>query len=244
MPDLVLTGLPASDFMRSFKASLTVNGMETISIKEHRDLRGPEYNQNIVSGENAPCYVDIQNFVLADRKNINKAKEYLSERSFSPEIYSNVLESLEREDLSFKGQKVLLVGEDTAGLLPHVLSTGARWSTLCLQEDGDLREYEKALYLYGLSRFELLRLDNSFKQSLRDCLFSSFDIICLDETTIPWLKEILSQISAPTDILLFGEKKENDVRVISQYISKYMPEEKGHISVLCLEKGIAHNTIK
>jgi hypothetical protein len=37
-------------------------------IQEHCDLRLPEFGHNIISDTNEICYLDIQNFVLADRR--------------------------------------------------------------------------------------------------------------------------------------------------------------------------------
>lgn len=243
IPGPALTGSAAGNFMMTFKAALKTNGMETISIKEHRDLRGPEYNLNIASGEDSACYVDIQNFVLAEQNIVDKHKNDIREYSFSLETYFNMFDSLEEENISVKDQKILLLGKYSAGFLPHALASGARWCTVDLPEEEDLEKYEKAFYLYGLSRFELFGLDKGFSQDVRGLLCSSFDMICLDDSSLPRLKKTLRQLSSPTYVICFSDKKEHELTALRHIVEEYLLEEKCQIKVLCLEKGITHNSL-
>lgn len=55
-------------FVSRCKKAMGYLGMETISIQEYCYLRPAQFRHNIVSDTNGICYVDIQNFVLADRR--------------------------------------------------------------------------------------------------------------------------------------------------------------------------------
>jgi len=232
----VLTGLPASDFMKSFKAALAVNGMETISIKEHRDLRAPEYNHNIVSGKSAPCYVDIQNFVLSDKalvaEIINEQWDFL----LPLVTYHNILECLKRENIPLRDKKVLLVGNYSAGFLPNVLTHGAEWCSAVMQDEYVQKKYEKALYLWGISRFDLLSFKRNCNPGMRDLSFSQYDMVCLDKKYLPWLEIMSSKLSAPTYLLYFGDE-ETDVNVVQHCIEKSMMRQLKQIKVLNKELG-------
>lgn len=201
----VLTGLPASEFMKSFKMALNVNGMKTVSIKEHRDLRPPEYNRNIMAGDSSTCYVDIQNFVLSDKERIEQVigekKNYL----WSPDTYQTIVKRIGKTSVSFRDQKILLLGNYSAGLLPNILSNGARWCSAVLQDEDVLESYEKALYLYGMSRFDLLNISKTRDWAGTDLLLSEYDLICLDINASAMYGSVADRLSASAYLLFIAE---------------------------------------
>lgn len=213
----VLTGSSASEFMKSFKRALNVNGMETISIKEHRDLRPPEYNRNIVSGDCLTCYVDIQNFVLLDKERVEKVVGKMKKYLWSLDTYQTILKSIEKTGVSFQDLKILLLGNYSAGLLPAVLSNGARWCSAILQDEDVLESYEKALYLYGMSRFDLLNLRRSGDFDGLELLFPEYDLICFDNNSSAMYESVADRLPASA-YLLYIDETEHEVKSLQQGI--------------------------
>jgi len=64
----VVTGEKGIQFISHFKEVMNTLGLDTISIKEHCDLRPPEFRHNIRFDETGMYYVDIQNFAIASTR--------------------------------------------------------------------------------------------------------------------------------------------------------------------------------
>ena len=191
VPGSILKGTPAHEFMTIFTAALRSNGVETVSIKEHRDLRGPEFNCNIVSGKEGACYVDIQNFVLTNKKMIRKSQNYMNSQLLSYDMYQEVIEYLETANVHPENRNILLAGDSLAGLLPRFLQSGAGWCSLGLFDHECIKEYEKALFLHGISRFELFDLNMDINKGIEDLLISSYDMIFFDGSIEKLMKKMI-----------------------------------------------------
>ena len=241
IPGPVLTGKPADEFMTMFKSALSANGMSTISIKEHRDLRGPEYNRNIVQGRDSAYYVDIQNFALAEKSTINKFKNAIEGYPFSSEKSRHVAESLDREGAVLKDKNILAIGNHSSGVLPYALSSGSSWCTSGLDQENGLVEFQRVLYLYGFSRFDLVTLGSGFNQISSNSMRSSINIVLVDGSSLPRFEGIMCKLPSLESIILFSNKEKTDLAVLQEIIERSTLAEKPQIKVLTFDTNSTPN---
>jgi hypothetical protein len=176
----VVTGEQGVEFMRSFTNALKTLGLETMSIKEHSDLRPPDFRGNILCDEEGHCrYVDIQNFIF---KNNVKIRSILSDIKKRYEDYSAVFIIEELIKYSFYKRKsinlaeilsdkvrvflqnnrleinrsiIIDSGEDFGFFSMLFLHLGASWCTL-LRGEEDHQLIEEIFIILGYSRFSVV----------------------------------------------------------------------------------------
>lgn len=166
----VVTGNAGIQFVARFKKAMEQLGMETMSIQEHCDLRPPEFRNNIISDTNGIYYVDIQNFVLADRRfgdklllTMEQRKLQNRQKSGKPCIGSvdtsvNLAELFQKCGVSIKKTVCVDILTEDESLAIEALAAGCIWCHLARFEN-DISLVKRYLYYHGYSRFCLSEYD-------------------------------------------------------------------------------------
>ena len=230
----MLTGELADEFMKSFNKILAENRLKTVSIKEHRDLRGPEYSHNIVSGENGVYYVDIQNFVFTDQNVLENNKEGVRFLRAQNDWVENFFNLLKANALGIEGKKVLLTGESFERLLPHILAADAGWCSLMLKNDSDLEKFKKAFYLYGFSRFEFFTLNEWFDNLDHMGMPAEYDIMCIDGGSVRQAEKLLTKLNSLSCVVISGLQKDDET-VLQNLINKCTSNNSSQVEVLTID---------
>jgi hypothetical protein len=166
----VVQGDKGSQFINRFKSVLKKLGMETVSIKEHCDLRPPEFRGNIIGDGTGTWYVDIQNFVIADgtvvRSIADKARRSLLDaynvsNQRAPKNEEQVANFWLPFHQSFDFlrlhgvvvEKAIIIDERCSApafFVPVAVAGGALWHIV---EKPIQKEVKQWLYLVGCTRF-------------------------------------------------------------------------------------------
>lgn len=167
----VITGQKGEKFITHFKDVLVALGMETVSIKEHCDLRPPDFRHNIRCDSTGIYYVDIQNFVFSSNvyaeailpigeDRIDSQKNAIRENcEESAGTFSSFFAEcgLKIDDIHFWDYEL-----PDERLVLTVLAEGGRWCDIVRPAEVVhlLRQY---LFYHGFSRFDLHNAElNSF----------------------------------------------------------------------------------
>ena len=167
----VVTGDEGICFIEKFKKVLTKLGMATISIKEHCDLRPPEFRHNIQRDDSGTYYVDIQNFVLkssqvgrdllkrADQQRRWPQEGANGDEDTAPEgaLFQNLVDFLTPSGIAIETASCLdwkLPGEQ---ITISWLHAGGRWAYI-VRPDEVSELVTDYLYYHGFSRFDILPL--------------------------------------------------------------------------------------
>jgi hypothetical protein len=166
----VVTGEEGTRFINRFKAGMEQMGMETVSIREHCDLRPPEFRHNIVADTSGTYYVDIQNFVmfssgygknlLREMKQHGRAVSLPEEKDrSSAQPPEDLAVFLARSKVVPARSSVLDCGMDDETLSAYFLGAGAPWAVLLRQADS-VSVVRRYLYYHGFTRFDVVALEN------------------------------------------------------------------------------------
>lgn len=178
MGEEVVTGSDGIEFIERFTSALNKLGMQTLSIKEHCDLRPPDFRHNIIKGRFYACYVDIQNFVMFHRAFSNgvlSKTERLKKLETNPILLTALMEASRKQQNShdlfscncnllqdFLGQNgvcienLLLVDKSNgSGIFSMCcLHLGARWCVM-VREESRVKWFASYMTLLGYSRFQV-----------------------------------------------------------------------------------------
>jgi hypothetical protein len=179
MDEGVVTGHDGIEFVERFTSALNTLGMQTLSIKEHCDLRPPDFRHNIVKGRFHTCYVDIQNFVMFHRAFLDEVFckiEHLRTLDASPLLIDTLLEDSRRQQgdhdfirenckllqhfLEQHGiciENLLLVDKSNgSGIFTMCcLHLGAKWCIM-VREESRMEWFGSYMTLLGYSRFQVV----------------------------------------------------------------------------------------
>lgn len=214
----VVTGKKGIDFIKTFKKVLSETEISTIGIKNHADLRPPDFRNNIVADESGIYYVDIQNFIrfpkidrncrkILSKQTVNKLKMPLelikwrcSKQNTGSSLHQDVCfssfdeidSSLSINKLSFKNKKVLDVGGETGILCMYALSRGARWC-VGLRQPELVEKNIKRMFEKGFTRFDIISNNADRNLKPEELPFKKYDMIFYSSSqenlSIPkWIK--------------------------------------------------------
>jgi hypothetical protein len=165
----VVTGQKGQKFIAVFKQTLASLQLKTISIREHCDLRPPDFRYNIMEDESGVYYVDIQNFVFKNQSYKIKPAAVVR-KCFADDLLSRFvthysIESFQRfndvllELINHSGlisPAMLIVdactGIGTAGI--GLLSSGKTWVHF-VRENQETSAIRSFLYSQGYTRFDI-----------------------------------------------------------------------------------------
>ncbi len=200
----ILHGPLADKFMQSFRDVCNDLGIAPISIKEHKDLRSPEFNDNIIADEEAAIkYVDIQNFTLTSKSLLTIVKNAQDKqlKHYSDAIYAlmkNVYKTLE---LNRQVPEYIVV----ISCSPIVHSVAAlavfdSWCTILTPANGDICEVKRALFLYGFGRFSVHDVHNFdyVDAELAPQNIVHSDLIILDDSIDLNMRNQLTELTGAT----------------------------------------------
>lgn len=183
----IVSGKAGEDFIDKFKAILKKEHVEIVALKESKDFKPPEYNNNIIADSNgSPKYVDIQNFAILGRKDFHYPQELLKRFEVAPcfpdtkvvkrkeisymsaQRLKNKIQKCNAQFKQYLTEKCFKLKESIifdmgypVGLMTgFALSSGAAWSYI-LDMDDDGKIAERYLFENGFSRFELCSLSIS-----------------------------------------------------------------------------------
>ncbi len=183
----VVVGDKGIEFVSRFRKAMKEIGMQTISIQEHCDLRPPDFRHNILSDSTGTYYVDIQNFVLFNRR---FGKDLLKKMTALGRLTPSLLE---REDnfsqkkpdtlavfLSNNGvelQKAAILDfcllEETVTI--SALTAGASWIVMIRPSDtvSLIRRY---LYYFAFTRFDVFAAEDGCGLDWNSLPLSQYDL--------------------------------------------------------------------
>ena len=179
MDEGVVTGRDGTEFIVRFSSALDKLGMQTLSIKEHCDLRPPDFRHNIVKGRLHACYVDIQNFVMFHHAFLNKIFskiERVRKLDASPLLIDTLIEDsrkqqsdhnfikkncnllqhfLEQHGVCIENLLLVEKGSGSGFFTMCCLHLGARWCIMVREEDR-VEWFSSYMILLGYSRFQVV----------------------------------------------------------------------------------------
>ncbi len=176
----MVTGEEGLRFVDRFKKTMERLGMETISIREHCDLRPPDFRNNIVADESGTYYVDIQNFVVFSS---DYGEELLDEMKHHGRVPSRSeqeehVPGQEAEELTVflarnrvepATSSVLDCGLADETLSMYLLAAGAPWVVL-LRQDDTVPLVRRYMYYHGFTRLDVISSENG--RSVQDDVLS------------------------------------------------------------------------
>ncbi len=168
----VVTGEEGTRFVNRFKAVMERMGMETISIREHCDLRPPDFRHNIVADESGTFYVDIQNFVmfsggygeklLQEMKRHGRAASLQAKKDrFTGQASEDLAVFLARNSVEPAGSCVLDCFMDDETLSMYFLAAGVPWAVLLRQAD-TVSMVRRYMYYLGFTRFDVISSEHGW----------------------------------------------------------------------------------
>lgn len=222
----MVTGNAGIQFVSRFIEAMGQFGMETMSIQEHCDLRPPEFRHNIISDTNGIYYVDIQNFVLADRRFGDKLLLTMEQRKLKNRRKSektwiesannsvNLTELFRRCGIDIKEIACVDIITEDESMAIEALAAGCIWCHLARFEN-DMSFVMRYLYYHGYSRFclsdygiELINNNDIFKSlPYSKVLFLSGKNVV---EGIPLVKEHFAEY-----LLLIGTKGESEEDLVT-----------------------------
>lgn len=196
----VVTGQEGMRFIARFRAALDKFGLQTISIKEHCDLRPPDFRHNIVRGRHHACYVDIQNFVMFRRAFLREVflkADHFKALDTAPAILDTLMEASQKQqrdlDLFQRNcsllhrffeqhglaleHRVLVDMSNGCGLFAMCcLHLGARWCIM-VREERIARWLYLFLTLLGFSRFQIVSSTDDIVRCPDDILQQRAEVV-------------------------------------------------------------------
>ncbi len=182
----IVTGIEGEHFISDFRKAMNKFSMKVISIKEHSDLRPPQFRNNIVSDTTQTVYVDIQNFVMFDdtfTKDVLQSMTPLFKNSYyslpacllgsktHQEIRqyrkTNFLlkKFFQKNGVDLSDNIIIDISDDNGFFAINCLHLGARWVLLFRE-----KKVCKCLYfmmtLLGFSRFKINDSVNALLRSI------------------------------------------------------------------------------
>ena len=170
-------------FMTHFKNTLNKLGIRIISIKEHCDLRPPDFRHNIIADSDGVYYIDIQNFALFNknysRKLINameRHNRFTASVTYKKKILSgsiqkrwkgryycndnsneeNIITFLKRNRVKIENSTLLDFCLADEFMTICALNSKAKWS-IAVRPDDIASFVRKYLYYRGFTRFDVVK---------------------------------------------------------------------------------------
>ena len=182
----ICRGKDADTFMEKFKTTLETLGLNTLSVSEHRDLRSPDYNNNIIYDGNSAKYVDIQNFVFTRKPQLEGHFNLCSK--INPVVSlaeAQICQLMGNIDYRLKDQSIAVLGVEMSCLLLSFLKSGLSWGVGLATSEDEQMELYNSFYFKGFGRFDFIDLssenDHRNEKILKDISLAICDLDDLEK---------------------------------------------------------------
>lgn len=213
----VVHGDEGVEFIKGFKKVLKRQGLATVSIAEHCDLRAPLFRDNIVRDQNRTYYVDIQNFILSDLNKISELQNAIQERYFGDSLsalspsatalaartgehridrFGRMLAAMiGKSGFAVEGSMVVDSCQGMGTAVSCLLTQGLHWGYL-VRPEVDCSLLKSWLYFSGATRFDCIPAGQCFSAGVREVHRSSscsMGLVC-DGDAWQFFEETVGQV--------------------------------------------------
>ncbi len=229
----------ADEFMVKFYSFLNSLDIKIVARKNNKDFKSPDYNSNILSSDNQPKYIDIQNFATfppliptypcgwinhlppeTSRYNViwgKKISKILSTLTFRAKLRKKFCDfDIIFEMCSFSPEEKIIMdyGVNEALFTVWALNRGARWAYI-LSDQTEVDSLQRFLFGTGFTRFELITTSSETSVQIND---SSIDLLYLGERDLLDLDKL--NASLQVNYIAFDTKISDGASVPEEFSCK------------------------
>jgi hypothetical protein len=233
-----VTGVEGERFIAEFRKAMGKFKMKVISIKDHSDLRPPEFRNNIIGDSIQTFYVDIQNFVMFDdafSKYVLRSVGPLFKHCFyllpfwllhskshkDIDYYLKINEEfqqfLEKHGVDISEKIIIDLSRDNGFFAINCLHSGAKWVFL-LRESPIEKWLNFMMTLLGFSRFQISDSIDTMANNIEKIVP---EIVYLSSGNTDQRKDFFSNMHAETVIIESDSDYVNSDDITNIFKKKY-----------------------